>query len=303
MTTRSSLITSCLNKATGLDQSMETSKGPHLSQNSIKLSSSVSSLDMQLLLGGPSQSGKTSIAMDFACSIASSSCSGITCHSCGLRHYPININAAQYENESGDGEADESDKYCTCCAVAYLMPESKREDLLFPLRCSNFEESEIYDESALNGIYKEESHFVKEEKRFKEQMRLLELDGLNKFQPETDGSSATASSSRTTKQKRHYWEEDFCTLQKIKVKYVKSISDLLHFLGSMHSFLPKMKPWGGIIIDDLDYFIQADYDSTDLKTEVNSFISPSRSDLNKVTGQQKKHPSTSAYMKLIQLCK
>ena len=63
-----------------------------------------------------------------------------------------------------------------------------------------------------------------------------------------------SSSSRDTD--NQWSEKDYASLEKIQVKYLDSISDLIFTLATIESLAPSDQPSRAIIIDDFDLFLQ-----------------------------------------------
>lgn len=315
-----------------------------------------SSPALEAILKGPFQSGKTSIAMDVAYSIASSPhptpssslssySTNIVCNTCKLRYSPIrtkdgcaandtnqlppkgrgtdNFDTSKNHNGIIKSRNNNDDACCTCCAVAFLIPECKKSTVRFPLRCSTLDPN-VGREDGDGGDEEndDDDQFVKEGMRFKERMRLLELDddAIHKRGKHSNTTTAAAQTRQYRKRsqswRQSYWKEDCTTtstiLKRIKVKYIKSRTDLILFLASVHSYPPEFKPWGGIIIDDLDYFIQGDDDDNDDVNANNSIDvegyngnpSSRTNDITNVAIRSKKTcGGTLDCMKLIQICK
>ena len=133
---------------------------------------------LRILLEGPSSCGKTSLAMDFAFHLIS--------------------------NLRGGKGVTETPRSCDSCAVLFLVPETKKQDRLFPMKCQEFK-----------GSHKRAGPF-------------------------------------------QWTVQDYPILHVIKVKYVKSLSDLIYTLATIHLLPRSTRPTSAVIIDDLDIFLQKD---------------------------------------------
>jgi len=192
--------------------------------------------------------------MDAAYGIASSppqnpsSSTGATvCGVCGLP-YTYTYMYSPVPNEGDDGHDDDPNgdghaaKCCTCCAVAFLIPECKRSTVRFPLRCSAFDATDDHEEDD-DRHRDEDDRFSREERMFQRRMKLLERP-----------SRKTRPTRRRTRSS--YLSKDRTVLERIGVRYLKSRADLMLFLASVHSLPPGVRPWGGIVVDDLDRFVR-----------------------------------------------
>lgn len=180
-----------------------------------------SSPNMGIMLQGPSHSGKTSIAMDFACSLASSPPSSSLlsstdpnplCGTCGLgyRYLTPPIGAP-------NGADHALSTCCTCPAVVFVAPRrQKHRAVPFPLRCRPV------DTPQHTSLRRPSKDFGGGERRW-----------------ETECPANTA-----------------VMLERIVVKYMETRRELAMFLATVHSFSNDKKPWGGIVVDDLDWFIR-----------------------------------------------
>ena len=55
-------------------------------------------------------------------------------------------------------------------------------------------------------------------------------------------------------------------LSQIRIHYMKSASDLIYFLASIQSLPLQKRPRGGIVVDDLDYYIREASDDNDVRS-------------------------------------
>ena len=276
---------------------------------------------IHVLLHGPSRDGKTSLAFDQAYNISSSmpkSTSGLSssikednifCPICNLKFFRNPPTKSVSRCSFATNDYHNNNKHvCQCCAVAFIMPLHKRSHTNFALRCSPWND----DDSNMSGFNNESSEDVRMKTTFQSKMNKIEREELN-----------IIIDDKKDIRRSQIWED--WILKRIKIKYVESSLELIHFLASIQAMPSNSRPWGGIVIDDLDYFIDG-YDEPDNGTIQNnrndlvqrrngsSFSNPYYS--NEAEGETgaeiesiaipeniKPKVTTAVVMKLIQICK
>ena len=181
---------------------------------------------MRMILKGPSQSGKTSLAMNAAYSIASSS---------------------------------------STATVIFLIPESKRSILDFPLSCRGkytcFQEKDKdNDPATFNGEHTNEHD---KHQQFLEHIKAMDTQyNVEQHDYSQDGIPHSKWDSKGN------GEQENDALQRIHIKYIKSAHDLVQALANIqqiatienrHETQPMVSDSActanAIIVDDLDYYI------------------------------------------------
>ncbi len=191
---------------------------------------------MRMLLKGPSQSGKTSIAMDLAYSIAS-----------GLYESEREEKDGDHNHHAQQQQHDQ-DKYC---AVTYLIPLSKRDELNFPLRCYTECDCEEIDNDA------NPANQMNEDENFLDDALLEGGEFL-----ERRGGTDPKKQRRVQTSWNDSDDSDKAAsiLQRINVKYIQSCEELIQYLASIQSLPPLKRPSKGIIVDDIDRYIRCNDD-------------------------------------------
>lgn len=173
---------------------------------------------VRIFLEGPSSCGKTSLAMDFAFHLI---------------------------NRGGKDPVEESDHGC---AVLFIMPERKKQEFQFPMKCRQCKGSQDTRSSVSSNLSNQKRTRQEDEETF-----LKNMQNLKKGK-----EYALSNGIGDSVQQRQWSDHDYPILQKINVKYLKSVSDLIYTLATIHSLPPSERPWGAVIIDDLDLFLHND---------------------------------------------
>eukprot|EP00559_Dactyliosolen_fragilissimus_P004693 CAMPEP_0184862356 /NCGR_PEP_ID=MMETSP0580-20130426/6831_1 /TAXON_ID=1118495 /ORGANISM="Dactyliosolen fragilissimus" /LENGTH=392 /DNA_ID=CAMNT_0027360189 /DNA_START=13 /DNA_END=1188 /DNA_ORIENTATION=- len=196
---------------------------------------------LKMFLAGPRGCGKTSLLMDLALGIASSCDEKTPCFICDSPNGSKNRN-----NDLGIYD---------CCSVAFITPRKKAIPIeadeknshvtrqvdgiesSFVLKCTpyNSEISGKSDPADSNNILSQMEILCKDENSKKK--RKLNLPRKPHHHPSS------------------HWDPN--ALSKIKIKYIETLSDLLLFMSSVQSYPRHLRPWGAIIIDDVDFYLKS----------------------------------------------
>lgn len=186
---------------------METSSILEYAKAALSDQISYSSPDqISMFIYGPSQSLKTSIAMDLATNISKSA----YCQICG---------------EISHG--------CDCCYFVMIKSTKKRTALKFPMVCYHRRDEESKEESTTDPN---------------------DMDVL-----------LPCGRATSKRRERRTWNEN--TLRHIQIKYMTKFSDVILFLASVQLLPPHFRPQLGIIIDDIECFLD-DVGDTDCESKV-----------------------------------